>query len=390
MINSPNNTPQQPQVQTQAPKKATYAPSYNAVQINLDTPTLNAPQPGYYYDHPKADGQPYYPPVNNPTPGQAPEAPKAPETPAVPEPAVEQKPTAEQTPAPAQTDAPKEEQPAQDSTAAVNAMVAGLSDPDPDKQALAMNEIAEKGLKDEGAIVPLVQEEVFNKLMNIMDVDSSKLAGPTDQQIQLRAKVAENDAAIEKAEKEGKDPKSVQVPNQLTPDEEKLALSITPLEQAERNKEYALFATALLQKTYGDEIEKRTGNVVPLTDLPAAAMVVDTLKNNPNPAIRTASIDALRFIQRPEYNQDLNKIFTIAQSDADDNVAAAAKDALDSLNKPADAQQAQPAEQAAAQPAEAQPAAEQPAQPAPAEAQPAQAEQPAQPAAEQPAEQPKA
>ena len=125
----------------------------------------------------------------------------------------------------------------------------------------------------------------------------------------------------------------------MTADEEALANTITPLEQAERNKEYALFTTAVLQKTYGDEIEKRSGNVVPLTDLPGAAVVVDELKDNQNPAIRMAAVDALRYIQRPEYKNDLAQIYSIAQSDADDGVVAAATDALKSLDG-----QAQPAQ----------------------------------------------
>lgn len=38
-------------------------PSYNAVQINMNKPTVNAPQPNVIYDYPKADGQIYYPPI---------------------------------------------------------------------------------------------------------------------------------------------------------------------------------------------------------------------------------------------------------------------------------------------------------------------------------------
>lgn len=359
MIQSPQNY-QAPQ--TAAPAhKPVYSPSYNAVQINLDTPTLNAPQQGYYYDYPKADGQPYYPPVAvnpqpapvapNPAPVNVPqpevEQPKG-ETPAVP---------AQEQPAVAPTPEQPKEAPKTDAGVDTAAVVANLADPDYDKQALQMEEIAKKGLTNEADAVPYVQEEVFNKLIDIMNVDSSKLDGPTEHQLQLRDKVAENDAALVKAEQEGKDPKSITLPNQLTPEDEALANTITPLEQAERNKEYALFTTAILQKTYGDEIEKRTGNVVPLTDLPAAAMVVNELKTNQNPAIRTAAIDALRYVQRPEYKEDLGKIYTIAQSDADEGVAAAATDAVNSLNQPEQAQAA-PAPEAAA------PAQEQPAEPA--------------------------
>ena len=84
-INAPQ-TPQGTQVQQMRPA---YSPSYNAVQINVPNPTVNAPQaPGYYYDYPQADGQPYYPPVQQPQP-----QPKQPEAPAdvkVPAPQVEQ------------------------------------------------------------------------------------------------------------------------------------------------------------------------------------------------------------------------------------------------------------------------------------------------------------
>lgn len=327
MINSPQNAPA-----TQVNKtKPAFAPSYNAVQINLDTPTLNAPPAGYYYDYPQADGQPYYPPMPAPAPAPA----QDPKVPA---------PVPEQTPA---TDAKPSETPEVN----IDEVLANLASNDFDKQAVQMEQIAQKGLKNEADAVPYVQEDVINKLIDIINTDSSNLDGPTENQLQLRAKVAENDAVIEQAVKEGKDIKTVQLPHQLTPEEEQLATTITPLEQAERNKEYALFTTAILQKTYADEIEKRSGNVVPLTDLPGAAQVVEELKGNQNPAIRVAAIDALRFVQRPEYKDDLAKIYSIAQTDADDTVSAAAADALKSLEQPQDS--AQPAEQPAQPAAEA-------------------------------------
>lgn len=317
MINSPQNG-----TATQVNRtRPVYSPSYNAVQINMDTPTVNAPQPGYYYDYPQADGQPYYQPVPQPQPAPqpAPQQPKA----EVPAPAVEQTPAEPkvENPEPAKADVD------------IDKVVANLADPDFDKQALQMDEIAKKGMTNEADAVPYVQEEVFKKLIDIMDVDSTKLAGPTEQQLELRAKVAENAMVQAQAEQEGKDPASVKLPHQLTEADVALATTITPMEQAERNKEYALFTMAILQKTYGDEIERRSGNVVPLTDLPAAAQVVNELKENPNPAIRTAAIDSLRYIQRPEYKDDLSKIYTIAQTDADETVSIAATEALKSLEE---------------------------------------------------------
>ena len=325
-INAPQNAPAT-QVNNRRPA---FAPSYNAVQINLDSPTLNAPQP-YYYDYPQADGQPYYPPMQPaPQQPQAP-APQQPQDTNVPKPQVEQPKPAEvpQTaPAPAGPAGP-----GGPNGPDMDKVIANLSSADFDQQAIQMDEIAKKGLTNEADAVPYVQEDVFSKLSDIVNKDSSNLAGPTPQQIELRAKIAENDMVRIQAEQEGKDPASVKVPHQLSDEEIALANQTSDLEKAERNKEYALFTMAILQKTYADEIEKRSGNVVPLTDLPGAAQVVNELKSNENPAIRTAAIDSLRYIQRPEYKDDLGKIYTIAQSDADEGVVAAATEALNSLNK---------------------------------------------------------
>ena len=65
------NTNPNPQVNNPRP---IYGPSYNAVQINMDTPTVNAPQQPVIYGYPQADGQIYYPPMpQQPTiPGQQP------------------------------------------------------------------------------------------------------------------------------------------------------------------------------------------------------------------------------------------------------------------------------------------------------------------------------
>lgn len=324
MIQNTQNYPaQQPNGNgQQVQRRQAFAPSYNAVQINLDTPTLNAPQPSYYYDYPQAQGQPYYPPMQPPQQNPA----------NVPAPQPEQP---QQPPVQAAPSAPPNppEGPNGPNGPDLTKVLANLSDPDFDKQAIQMKEITEKALNNEADAVPYVQEDVIKKLFDVIHVDSTKLPGPTEQQLQLREKVAQNDMAIYNAQQAGKDPNSVELPNKLTPEEEELANTITPLEKAERNKEYALYTIAALQKTYGDEIEKRTGTVAPLTDLPGVAVVVDELKENQNPAIRMAAIDSLRHIQRPEYKNDLGQIYSIAQSDADDGVVAAATDAMQSLQQ---------------------------------------------------------
>lgn len=70
--------------------------------------------------------------------------------------------------------------------------------------------------------------------------------------------------------------------------------------------------------------------------MPGAVTIVEQLKNNPNPMVRTSAIEALSYIQQPEYKADLNTLFTIAKNDQDKNVQEAATAALDKLNKMAE------------------------------------------------------
>lgn len=197
----------------------------------------------------------------------------------------------------------------------LNSFLARLSNPDFEVQANTMEEIANM-VNDEtqkAKATELLDSKVIDALTNIMTADSSKLAGPTQEQIAARQKLMNG--------------------QQISDQEKALATTITPMEQAERNKSYAMFTSAILQKLYGDEINKLTGTTVPLTELPAAMTIVDQLKDNPNPMVRTSAIEALSYIQKPEYKKDLTTLFTIAKNDQDKGVQEAATAALDKLNQ---------------------------------------------------------
>ncbi len=197
----------------------------------------------------------------------------------------------------------------------LNSFLARLSNPDFEVQANTMEEIANM-VNDEtqkAKATELLDSKVIDALTNIMTADSSKLAGPTQEQIAARQKLMNG--------------------QQISDQEKALATTITPMEQAERNKSYAMFTSAILQKLYGDEINKLTGTTVPLTELPAAMTIVDQLKDNPNPMVRTSAIEALSYIQKPEYKKDLTTLFTIAKNDQDKGVQEAAAAALDKLNQ---------------------------------------------------------
>ena len=176
-----------------------------------------------------------------------------------------------------------------------------------------MEEIANMVKDNPQKATELLDVKVMDTLNNIINTDSSKLAGPTQEQIAAREKLMKNE--------------------QMTDAEKTLATTITPMEQAERNKSYAMFTTAILQKLYSDEVAKLTNTTVPLTELPGAVSIVEQLKNNPNPMVRTSAIEALSYIQQPAYKADLNTLFTIAKNDQDKGVQDAATAALDKLNQ---------------------------------------------------------
>ena len=368
MIQAPNlvNPYMQPQMQPYMPQysQATPAPNYNAVKIDVHNPSVSAPGVGqvamnvpqyaqptmpYYsypqaqlYDYPQAQNQPYYLPQQQPVacppcpacmpqPAQAPMASPAPQ---IAEPAVAQAVAPQQViqqqninaPAPVVTQPAQAEAAAADTPKVevespvpmapqvdLNSFIAKLTNPDYEVQANAMEEIANMVKDEPQKATELLDEKVINALTTIVNNDSSKLAGPTAEQIAARQKLMKGE--------------------QLSEADKKLATTITPMEQSERNKSYAMFTASIMQKLYGDEVAKLTGSTVPLTELPGAVTIVEQLKNNPNPMVRTSAIEALSYIQQPAYKQDLNTLFTIAKNDQDKNVQEAAAAALDKLSK---------------------------------------------------------
>lgn len=305
-------------------------PNYNAVKIDINNPQVNAP--GYSQNQPAAvpvynsvptasvyemPQQSIYQPqqgVSQPT--AIPAAVK--EAPEVPPPVIVQ-PIVNQAPAPAvpenveqkvEVKAPEAQKPQVD----LNEFISKLANPDYEVQANAMESIADMAQNAPQKATELLDVKVVDALLGIMSKDSSKLEGPTPQQLQIREKIISGQSVTEAETAE--------------------ANKITPMEQAERNKQYAIYTVAILDKLYSSEIEKMDKTVVPLTELPGAAGIVEQIKNNPNPMVRVAGIDAMSFIQRPEYKQDLTTLFNVAKNDKDSNVQKAAELALKKMDQP--------------------------------------------------------
>lgn len=214
----------------------------------------------------------------------------------------------------------------------VEKVLANLNNKDYDTQALQMEEIARAVMENPEKALDYISTEVFSSLIDIVEKDTSNLEAPSDKVIETRKKIIINQIVKEQEAKNTEKTEKKELPYNITEEDLKLAATLTDLEMAERNKEYALYTMTLLSKLYADEVERLTGNVVPLTDLPGASTVVDTLRYNQNPGNKVAAIDALRYIARPEYNEELKSILTLATRDASPYVAQNAAAALLAIN----------------------------------------------------------
>lgn len=209
-----------------------------------------------------------------------------------------------------------------------NTILKNLNSKNYDIQAQQMEEIARIAMTSPEKAANYVTTNIFDELINITLADTSNLEPPSNEQIEIRRKIIINELVKEKAKSENKTLEEKDLPYSIKKEEIQIASKLSPMEQAERNKEYSLYTMAVLAKVYIDETQKETGNIVPLTDLPGVSVIVDTLRNNENPSIKIAAIDSLRYIKRNEYNNELNSIFEIASMDKNPQVARVAIEAL--------------------------------------------------------------
>ncbi len=210
-------------------------------------------------------------------------------------------------------------------------VISNLSNPNFDIQAQQMEEIARVSMEDPQNAVPYIVTEVFTELTNIIKKDTSDLTPPSEKQIEIRKQIIINEIVKEQAKSKQQDPNTIELPYKISEKDLKLASDLSSLEQAERNKEYALYTMAILAKVYTDEVQRHTGNVVPLTDLPGISAIVDTLRYNSNSGVKISAIDALRYIYKPEYKDELTSILNLATDDTNPYVARNAAIALESL-----------------------------------------------------------
>ena len=213
----------------------------------------------------------------------------------------------------------------------INKVLLNLSDTNYDNQARQLEEITVNVIKSPDLGKNYIVKDIFTGLINIIKTDTTQLALPTDAQIEARKKIITNEIVKEQAKVENKE--VPELPYKITEEDIKLASELSTMEMAERNKEYALYTMAILTKLYVDEVKNQTGNVIPITDLPGVSETVDVLRFNQNPSLKIAALDALSYIYRPEYKDELKEIFKISAQDEIPYVAEAANIILASIDK---------------------------------------------------------
>ena len=215
----------------------------------------------------------------------------------------------------------------------INTVIAKLADKNFDVQAVQLKEIAETAMKEPVKAIPYIVTDVYSGLIDIINADTSALAKPSEQQLETRKKIILNELIKEQARKSGQDPKTVELPFSLTKEELQAAVELSPFELAERNKEYAIITTALLTKIYADETQKETGMVVPLTDLPGVSDFVNIIRNSKNTDTKLSAIEALVYIKRPEYKEELKAILELTANDKNPVVSEYAQKAMEYIDK---------------------------------------------------------
>ena len=211
--------------------------------------------------------------------------------------------------------------------------VSKLSEGNYDEQAIKMAEIIQSATSSD-KLDNFVTKDVFLSLMEIAQKDTSKLAKPTIQQEEIRNKIYINEMTKQVAKENGENPDNIKLPYSLSDNEIKLAKDFSEYELAERNKEYALITMAILAKQYSNDIEKAAGDIVPLTDLPGASVMVETLRNSDNVSVKVAAIDSLMYVYRPDYKNEFSSLFKLVASDKNPVVAQYAALAYQAIQAP--------------------------------------------------------
>ena len=197
-------------------------------------------------------------------------------------------------------------------------LIQGLKSTSDDVKSETINKIAALAQREPEVALQIVSEPIMTALTNVINEDTTKLAGPTPEQIKVVEKIT-------KGEK-------------LTPEEEALSEQLSPRDKANKNRIFSLFTLAMIQKLQRDELDqyietqKANGQetIPPLKiqDLVGYNDVVNVIKNDARPEVKVAAIQALGYIANPEDKTVIQEVLAESLKSKDEAVKAAATEAM--------------------------------------------------------------
>ena len=242
------------------------------------------------------------------------------------EPQIQQEPTgatqqAEQAQTTEQTQMPEVGQPQESPKVNTDALLADLKSPNFQAQGDAITSIANFTQSTPDIALQVVTDPIKQGLIDIIKSDTSALPDLTEEQKAISAKK-------DKGEK-------------LTPEEEATLAKESPKLEAEKNKVFALFTLAMVQKLSRDneaqyaQYQTEQGKQAPaqlgLKDLMGYNEITNIIQNEPNGQLKTAAIQALQYMAKPEEKAEVEQILTPVLNDQDPMVKQAAQDAIAKL-----------------------------------------------------------
>lgn len=200
----------------------------------------------------------------------------------------------------------------------IDGLVQGLKNVDPEAKAQAINQIAAYAQESPEIALQVVSEPIMQSLVDIVNEDTTALEGPNEQQVAVSEKIAKGE--------------------QLTPEENAIAEQLSPRDMANKNRIFALYTLAMIQKLQRDElnqyIESQKANgqepIAPLNvqDLVGYDDMVNVIKNDARPEVKVAGIQALEHVLEPQDKEVVEPILTEAQNSEDEAVKGAAAQAM--------------------------------------------------------------
>jgi len=203
-------------------------------------------------------------------------------------------------------------------TVNVNGLVSNLQSADLDVKADAINQIAWCAQSEPEIALQVVAEPVMNALVNIINQDTSNLQGPTEEQIRIAQKIANNE--------------------QLTPEEDALAEQLSPKDKANKNRIFALYTLAMIQKIQRDElnqyIETQIANgeapipPLQLNDLIGFDSIANIIQNDARPEVKVAAIQALQHVATNEDKATVQALLATSLTSNNAEIKAAAEELM--------------------------------------------------------------